>query len=92
MSRDLQGKKLIDEIHPEKKNDIHVKFQILLRVDGMKINRIVKYPATDGSIGYLELTSVNLVNNTYIKGILMNIHDTTVRKSNEFDDYYCISH
>ena len=92
MSKDIINNSFYDEIHPLDRNYVTDIVQNLLIHNGMKKTIEARYQCVDGTVGYLELTAVNLTQDFNIKGILINYNDITERKIREEEIIYLSQH
>ena len=67
-------------VHPDDLDRIQKEFFALLQKDNNVKTVEYKYLCKDGTYKPIELTATNLVNDKVINGVLLNYHDTTLRK------------
>lgn|GEM_PF-3587780 len=82
-SKDIYNKLLWDRIHPEDVKSIKGKIESVIKTPKLKKNMETRYIMENGEIKYIEVTAVNLMKDSNIKGILINYHDITERKKRE---------
>jgi diguanylate cyclase (GGDEF)-like protein/PAS domain S-box-containing protein len=70
-------------IHPDDQKMILIKFEEIVKRPGATSFVEFKAMNRDGSYKSLELCGVNLMENKYIEGILVNYHDISERKMQE---------
>ena len=70
-------------VHPKDQERLKTAFIDLLKKDNSSATVEYDYLCKDGSYKPIELTAINLVNNTVINGVLLNYHDITERKHAE---------
>ena len=80
---DLVGTNGWDTVHPEDLPRIKDEFFRLLHVDNALKTVEYRYRCKDGNYRLIELTAINLLRDEHIRGVLMNYHDITDRKSTE---------
>ena len=67
-------------VHPDDLERLQTAFLDLLQKDDSSTTVEYQYKCKDGSYKQIELTGTNLVNNSVIKGVLLNYHDITERQ------------
>ncbi|MCK5311683.1 MAG: DUF3365 domain-containing protein, partial [Desulfobacteraceae bacterium] len=80
---DLIGKHGLFTVHPDDQEKIGEALTIVLKKDNATVQVEFNYLCKDGSVKPVELTAVNLVNDTVINGVLANYKDITDRKYSE---------
>lgn len=81
--KDLLGRNVFKLIHSNDLKHIKDSFYKLLDEPKEIIHTECRYLCKDGDYKWIELTAVNQLNNDVIKGILVNYHDVSSRKSVE---------
>ncbi len=81
---------LFEWFHPEDKVYFHSLFQTILNDKGSQ-NMDLRY-LRNGEIGYVQMSIVNLLEDTSIKGILINCRDITERRLREEQIMYLYQH
>ncbi|MHB8131517.1 MAG: HD domain-containing phosphohydrolase, partial [Mobilitalea sp.] len=92
MSKVIINNSFYDEIHSLDRSYVADIVQNLLIQNGIKKTIEARYQSVDGSVGYIELTAVNLTHDLNIKGILVNYNDITERKIREKEIIYLSQH
>jgi PAS domain S-box-containing protein len=80
---DLVGTDGWETVHPDDLERVQKDFLTLLNKDNSTITVEYRYKCKDGSYKLIELTAVNLTNDSVINGVLVNYHDVTERKRTE---------
>ncbi len=80
---DLIGTDGWETVHPEDIERIKKEFITLLDRNNSVATVEYRYKCKDGSYKLIELTAVNLTNDPFIHGVLMNYHDITEHKKAE---------
>lgn len=70
-------------IHPDDLERIQTEFYHLFQADNSSKTVEYRYKCKDGSFKPIELTAVNLINDTVINGVLLNYRDISDRKNAE---------
>jgi len=91
-SKELLDYNLWEIIHSDEKLYVKKELSKILEKDGMIKTLEYKLKCSDGTYRDIENTSVNLINDESINGILMNFHDITYRKKRENDILYLSYH
>jgi len=91
LSEDIIDHSFFEQIYSEDQSLVRELFNNILQKDLLKKTIETRCIYLDGSIGYLELTAVNLMNDPNVKGILINYYDITERKIRE-DKILHLSH
>ena len=82
-SDQLIGKDAWEAIHPDDQGKVKGEYRSLLEVSRMRKTIEFRYRCQDRSYKYIELTAVNLIDDSNVGGILVNYHDITDRKQTE---------
>ena len=80
---DLVGTDGWETVHSDDLERIQKDFFTLLNKDNSVKTVEYRYKCKDGSYRMIELTAINLTNDSIINGVLMNYHDITERKQTE---------
>ena len=80
---ELIGETYLYTAHPDDRDMLRREFALLLQEDGSKVCIEYRYINKDGKFTTIELTAINLINNSDVKGILANYHNITERKNIE---------
>lgn len=80
---DLMGTDIWTMIHPDDATFIQKEFSVVLDHDYLSKTMEYRYKCKDGHYKPIELTVVNLTNDSIINGLLINYHDITERKAEE---------
>jgi len=80
---DVVGISTWEKIHPEDLGRCQQFFNSLLGEPEATRTAEFQYRCKDGSYKWIELSAVNLILDPVIKGVLLNYHDITERKSSE---------
>lgn len=80
---DLIGNSILDKIHYEDRDHIIKTCSILSRPLGFKKKIEIRYSCRDGDFKHVEATTVNLMEDPTIGGLLINFHDITETKNRE---------
>lgn len=80
---DLTGKKLSDYFHADDVEPMAKLFRKVKKSNGSSLVAECRYRAKNGRYIWVRNAASNLLNNPAIKGILLNYHDITERKSSE---------
>jgi len=83
MVDDIYNKPFWQEIYLEDRNYITEELKSLLETDKFEKTMEARYICKNGKVKYIELTAVNLKMDPNIRGILINYHDITDRKTRE---------
>jgi PAS domain S-box-containing protein len=70
-------------VHPDDLERIQKEFYNLLEKDNYVKTVEYRYKCKDGSYKFIELTAINLTNDSFVNGVLMNYHDISERKRAE---------
>jgi len=70
-------------VHPDDLERIQKAFATIFEKDQSSVNLEFQYKCKDGSFKPIELTAINLINDSIIQGVLINYHDITERKQTE---------
>ena len=79
LPEDLVGTIGWKTVHPDDLERIQEAFSKILLEDNAKSTVEYRYKCKDGSYKMIRLTAINLINNEYINGVLINYHDITER-------------
>jgi PAS domain S-box-containing protein len=74
---ELEETNIRDAVHPDDTDRIRGKFFTIVEKDYSSKTGEYRLRCRDGRYRYIELTGVNLTNDSYISGILMSFHDIT---------------
>ncbi len=74
----------LSRVHPDDIERIKKDLFSIIQKDDMSIKVEFRYKCKDGSYKPIELTAANLVNDPIIEGVLLNFHDITERKMEEY--------
>ena len=77
------GTNALATIHPDDLEHVQKIMQEVLENGGIPVTTEFRYQCKDGSYKPVEVTSVNLINDHLINGILLNYRDITNRKKEE---------
>jgi len=76
----IYGKSVLDFIHPEDLEVSRADFEFILRNPGNPLHAIRRFRHSDGSYHYHEAIVNNLLDDTTVRGIIINSRDITERK------------
>ncbi|HEY9060750.1 MAG TPA: response regulator [Pseudobacteroides sp.] len=82
-SEELMGKEFWITVHPEELGRVWKEFYKILKEDKGTATVEYRYKCKNGSYKIIHLTASNLIDDPYIKGILVNYHDITDSKKAE---------
>lgn len=71
------------QVHPDNRDEMERFFQEVLLTPGIRKTLISRERKTDGSYFWCERISINLLEDTAIKGIVSNLRDITKQKEDE---------
>jgi PAS domain S-box-containing protein len=74
------GKDLYKDVHPDDISLVSEKFSYLLKDRGSQVNIQIRAKREDGSWRFLEVIGKNLIDNSAVRGIVVNFRDITERK------------
>lgn len=77
---DLLGKSGFYNVHPDDKEKMESKFELLIKGQIDVVREEFKYCCKDGTYKFVQLTAKNMLHDSQINGILLNYHDITARK------------
>jgi PAS domain S-box-containing protein len=80
---DLIGTDGFSTVHPDDLEIVKKVFFDLLQAENSSKTLEYRYKCKDGKYVYIELTAINLTGDPVVKGILLNYHDISERKSLE---------
>ena len=80
---DLVGTDCWETVHPDDLDYVQTEFLTLLKKDNSTTTVEYRYKCKDESYKWIELTAMNLVNDSTVNGVLMNYHDITERNRAE---------
>lgn len=80
---ELVGRNVFDFIHPEDVPGLIAKFHQELNNIGKKVRLELRFRHKDGSWQTLDATSINLMNNPSVNGLVISSRNITYRKENE---------
>ncbi len=80
---DIVGTDGREMVHPQDLNRIQRDFLNLLKKENTEKTTEYRFKCKDGSYKHVELTAINLVNDSIVNGVLLNYHDTSLRRQAE---------
>jgi len=80
---EIVGRSGFEFIHPEDRNMVNEKMNSLLTYPDKTESAIIKMIAKDGSWRICDVHAANLLDNPYVKGIVINYRDVTEKKNLE---------
>ncbi|WP_292468217.1 PAS domain S-box protein [Methanolobus sp.] len=82
-AEEIVGFSTWENIHPDDLDHIQKVFFSIMERPGATVTAESRYRCKDGSYKWIEFTVINLLEETAIKGFLLNYHDITERKQAE---------
>jgi PAS domain S-box-containing protein len=83
--QELIGTNGFSNVHPDDLERIKEEFFALIEKVNSSVTLEYRYKCKDGSYKPIELTAKNLVSDPVINGVLLNYHDISERKNNEYE-------
>ena len=81
--QDLVGSEIWPNIHPDEVKKIQNELLTILQHDNSSVTVDYMAKCGDGNYKLIRMTAVNLINDTNIRGILVNFRDITERKQSQ---------
>ncbi|HAR20466.1 MAG TPA: hypothetical protein DCR46_07380 [Cytophagales bacterium] len=82
--KEIEGKTLFEFIHPEDRESIELFMRQLLGIpDEFKILPEIRIVSLSGQYRYFEMAGSNLMADSAVNGLVINLHDISERKSTE---------
>jgi diguanylate cyclase (GGDEF)-like protein/PAS domain S-box-containing protein len=81
--KDIVGRSVFDLIHPDDAQMALERFVNLVSSDNREARREVRVRHVDGSVRWMEVNAINLLNDADVRGIVLNARETTEQRALE---------